>query len=181
MTILHESVSLTEGAKDGQHYYIQGVFATIGVQNINKRVYPMQEWQREVKAFQNEIEQGTLKTLMEWDHSNSDLVDPQKAVAKINKLWIENNLVYGRAIVLDVPKADIIKAMIDNNVKISVSSRGKGNVINGVVSDFTLNGFDVVAYPSDKGATMTGVYESAQTPLSRGRIIFNSFFNIEKV
>ena len=54
--------------------------------------------------------------------------------------------------------------MLENGVKLGVSSRGSGNVVsedgsNTVVSDFEIITVDVVAQPSAPGAYPTPIYE----------------------
>ena len=51
--------------------------------------------------------------------------------------------------------------LIKNGIKISVSSRGVGDVVNGVVTDYELITYDIVPNPSDFNATMNGVCESS--------------------
>ena len=55
-----------------------------------------------------------------------------------------------------------LKSLIDNGVKISVSSRGVGSVVDSVVKDFNLITYDIVSNPSDYNATMNGACESYQ-------------------
>ena len=62
--------------------------------------------------------------------------------------------------VLNNEKAKQLKCLIDNGIKISVSSRGVGTVEDGVVKDFKLITYDVVPNPSDFNATMNGICES---------------------
>lgn len=144
-----------------KNYYIRGKFATIEMVNNNKRFYPRALWEREVEKYQDEIKNGTINTLMEWDHPADRLeVDPSQAIGKITKLWIEGNYVMGEAVIFDTPKAEVLKSMIKHGVQISVSSRARGRVDNaGVVQEFNLITFDFVAKPSDKSATMYGLYE----------------------
>lgn len=160
------TTSLVEGFEpkgdDEKHYYIRGKFATIEAVNNNRRFYPRALWEREVAKYQDEIKNGTINTLMEWDHPKDRLeVDPSKAVAKINKLWIEGNYVMGEAVIFDVPLAEPLKAMIKYGVQLSVSSRARGRTdAAGVVQEFNLITFDLVAKPSDKSATMYGIFEN---------------------
>ena len=62
----------------------------------------------------------------------------------------------------DNPQANQLKSLIDNGVKISVSSRGVGSVKNGIVESFKLITYDIVPNPSDYNATMNGMCESMQ-------------------
>ena len=159
---LHE-FQLVEGIQDEEKFfYIRGKFATIEHINNNKRIYPRALWEREVAKYQTQIENGTINTLMEWEHPKGRLtVDPKNAVAKITKLWIEGDYVMGEAVIFDTPQAETIKSMIRHGVKISVSSRASGSVgADRVVSNFNLITFDIVTNPSDQSATMSGVFES---------------------
>lgn len=162
---LHE-FALVEGMQDNEkHFYIRGKFATIGQINNNKRIYPRNLWEREVAKYQTQIENGTVNTLMEWEHPRGRLtVEPKNAIAKITKLWIEGDYVMGESVIFDTPQAETIKSMIKHGVKISVSSRASGRVgPGGVVQDFNLITFDIVTNPSDQSATMSGVLESEET------------------
>ena len=141
-------------------YKLKGIFSTIGEKNRNGRVYPRELWEREVKAYQNEIESGSINTLMEFEHPPRTEVDMMQAVAKINKLYIKGNFVMGEAVILNNEKSKQLKCLIDNGVKISVSSRGVGTVENGIVTDFKLITYDIVPNPSDFNATMNGICES---------------------
>lgn len=161
---LHE-FQLVEGIQDDEkHFYIRGKFATIEQLNNNKRIYPRTLWEREVAKYQTQIENGTINTLMEWEHPKGRLtVDPKNAVAKITKLWIEGDYVMGEAVIFDTPQAETIKSMIRHGVKISVSSRASGSVGGDrVVKEFNLITFDIVTNPSDQSATMSGVFESEE-------------------
>lgn len=141
-------------------YKLKGIFSTIGEKNRNGRVYPRELWEREVKAYQNEIESGSINTLMEFEHPPRTEVDMMQAVAKINRLYIKGNFVMGESVILNNEKSKQLKCLIDNGVKISVSSRGVGTVENGVVTDFKLITYDIVPNPSDFNATMNGICES---------------------
>lgn len=141
-------------------YKLKGIFSTIGEKNRNGRTYPRELWEREVKAYQTEIESGSINTLMEFEHPPRTEVDMMQAVAKINRLYIKGNFVMGEAVILNNEKSKQLKCLIDNGVKISVSSRGVGTVENGVVTDFKLITYDIVPNPSDFNATMNGICES---------------------
>ncbi len=143
-------------------YKIKGIFSTIGEKNRNGRIYPRPIWESEISNYQENFENGSINTLMEWEHPSRTNVDPMQAVAKIESLKIEGNYVMGEAVLLNNEKAQQLKSLIDNGIKISVSSRGVGNVRNGIVEDFKLITYDLVSDPSDYNATMNGVCESYQ-------------------
>ena len=154
--ILNEATGKTE-----KKYHIRGTFSTIGMRNRNGRVYSRALWEREVQKYQNVINSGSINTLMEVEHPPRTAVDPMKAVAKIQSLTIEGDRVIGDAVLLDNPSADQIKTLIDNGIKISVSSRACGSYdATGNVKEFNLITYDIVANPSDYNATMNGMCES---------------------
>jgi hypothetical protein len=155
-----ESINESTGKKE-KTYRLKGIFSTIGEKNRNGRTYPRPIWESEVEKYQGYIKSGSINTLMEYEHPARSEVDPMKAVAKINRLWIEGKYVMGEAVLLDNEQSNQLKSLIDNGVKISVSSRGVGSVGNdGIVESFTLITYDIVPNPSDFNATMNGVCES---------------------
>lgn len=157
--IIEEVVNEATGATS-KKFKIAGVFSTIGEKNRNGRVYPRELWEGEVQKYQENFQSGSINTLMEWEHPARTNVDPMEAVAKITSLKIKDRYVMGEAVLLDNPKANQLKSLIENGVKISVSSRGVGSVKNGIVENFKLVTYDVVASPSDYNATMNGLVES---------------------
>ena len=154
---LNESTGKTE-----KKYKIKGIFSTIGEKNRNGRIYPPEIWKSQVEEYQKEIERGTNNCLMEFEHPARSKVDIMEAVARITKLSIDKNHVMGEAVLLDNPKANQLKSLIDNGVKLSVSSRGAGSVVDSIVRNFHLITYDIVSEPSDYNATMNGVCESYQ-------------------
>ena len=158
-TAVEESLNEATGVRE-KKYKIKGVFSTIGQKNRNGRIYPMSEWRRAVNEYQANFSNGSFNTLMEWEHPARNTVDPMQAVAKINKLYIEGDYVIGEAVLLNNEKANQLKSLIDNGIKISVSSRGTGNIQGGIVSDYNLITYDLVSEPSDYNATMNGICES---------------------
>ena len=69
---------------------------------------------------------------------------------------------YGKMKILPTPMGQLVRTMLENGVKLGVSSRGSGNVSedgNGEVSDFEIITVDVVAQPSAPGAYPTPIYE----------------------
>lgn len=157
--VVEESIDESTG-KSSKKYKIKGIFSTIGERNRNGRVYPREIWESEVTKYQENFQTGSINTLMEWEHPARSEVDPMEAVAKITELKIKDKYVMGEAVLLDNPKANQIKSLIENGVKISVSSRGLGTVKNGVVENFKLVTYDVVSTPSDYNASMNGLVES---------------------
>ena len=150
---------LTEGLE--KKYRIKGIFSTPEKQNKNGRIYPMSIWEREVAKYQDVLKSGHPNSLMELEHPPRSQVDMMEAVARIEKLYIENGYVMGEAVLLDNPKANQLKTLIDNGIKMSVSSRGVGSVKGNIVENYNLVNFDVIANlgQSDHSAEMYGIVE----------------------
>ena len=154
--------NLNENKEKVKKYKISGIFSTIGEKNRNGRIYPRELWESNVKKYQDVIKSGSINRLCEWQHPERGTVDPMEAVAAMRKLEIQGNYVIGEAVLLDNPKANQLKTLIDNGIKISVSSRGSGTVRDGVVNSFNLITYDLVDAPSDHNASMYGecIHES---------------------
>lgn len=153
--------TLNESGEKEKHYVLKGIFSSPGVKNKNGRIYPLNLWEREVAKYQEVIKSGTSNSLMELNHPPRTQVDMMEAVGKMKRLWIENGYVMGEAVLLDNPKANQLKTLIDNGIKMSVSSRSVGNCVNGEVKDFHLITFDIIPNQeqSDINASMMGIVE----------------------
>lgn len=154
-----ESINEATGQKK-KEYYLSGVFSTAGVKNGNGRVYPRAIWEKEVSDYQEKIKTNHINTLGEWEHPTRADVDPMKAVIKITELKLEGDYVYGKAKILDNPDGDRLKVLIDEGIKIDISSRGVGSVgRNGIVEEFKLITYDLVSKASNPGSHLTGIVE----------------------
>jgi hypothetical protein len=154
-----EEINEATGQKK-KEYFLSGVFSTAGVKNGNGRVYPRDIWEREVAAYQTKINENHVHTLGEWEHPTRADVDPMKAVIKITELKLEGDYVYGKAKVLDNPDGERLKVLIDEGIKIDISSRGVGSVgKNGIVEEFKLITYDLVSKASNPGSHLSGIVE----------------------
>lgn len=171
---VEESINETTGLPT-KKYKIKGIFSTIGEKNRNGRIYPKPLWEKNVREYQEVIETGSINRLGEWQHPPRSNIDPMKGVIAIDKLYIDQTgkYVMGEATLLDNEQARQLKSLIDNGIKLSVSSRSLGSVKNGIVEDFKLITYDVVDTPSDYNATMNGLVESYQ--LNEGILMDKEF------
>jgi len=154
---LHESSGLKV-----KNYYIQGIFSTPDKKNRNGRIYPSKIWEEQVARYQNEIKNVTVNSFGENEHPARTNVDKMKAVMRIVELKMEDGVVKGKAKILNnnSPETNQIKALIDEGMKIGVSSRGVGSVKGGLVEKFQLITYDIVTDPSDYNANLSGITES---------------------
>lgn len=154
--LLVESYCIQEAIKKDNKYILRGLFQKADAKNANGRVYPREILEREVNKLLPLIKERKL--VGELDHPKEAVISYQNASHVITELRFEGNDVIGTLEVLrGLPKADIVIGLLENGVKIGVSSRGLGTVRKEgeflvVNDDFNLVTEDIVAEPSTTGA-----------------------------
>lgn len=149
-----------EGGKD---MYMEGIFIQGDKRNANQRIYPVGEINTAVKTLNEQIT-GGYSVLGEMDHPDDLKINLDRVTHMITKMWMEGPNGYGKLKILPTPMGKIIETMLQNGVKLGVSSRGSGNVneATGHVSDFEIVTVDIVAQPSAPEAYPTAIYEGIQ-------------------
>jgi len=147
-----EKKFITEGG-----LILSGKLQECGVVNGNGRTYTLEVMQREVKNYQKLIKEN--RALGELDHPDSATINLANASHRITAIWMEGNAVMGKARVLNTPAGKILRALVDDECTMGISSRGMGSLReeNGrsiVEDDFQLICFDFVSEPSTPGAFM---------------------------
>ena len=170
MSLLREHLSfdnakmevLSEEAADGKgkNLYMKGVFVQGGVENHNKRVYPVREIAAAVESVHKQIREG-FSVLGELDHPDDLKINLDRVSHMITEMWMDGPNGFGKLKVLPTPMGNLVKTMLESGVKLGVSSRGSGNVNEGSghVSDFEIVTVDIVAQPSAPNAYPKAVYE----------------------
>ncbi|MAQ90955.1 MAG: primosomal protein [Rhodopirellula sp.] len=154
--------------KDGKkNYFIEGIFLQAEIKNRNGRMYPQRTLAREVAKYdENYIQKG--RALGELGHPDGPSINLDRVSHKITSLSEEGNNFVGRAKLLDTPMGKIAKNLLDEGVKLGVSSRGMGSIIkkencNMVADDFMLaTAADIVADPSAPDAFVDGIMEGKE-------------------
>ena len=147
---------INEGTGASKKVKVRGKFQKCDEQNNNGRVYPKKVLENQVKALQDKIQERSLVGAL--DHPPNDAIHLSQASHLITKLWVESNGdVMGEAEILSTPSGKIVEALLNDGVKIGISSRGLGSVSESekgkiVNEDFKLITFDLVSDPSTKGA-----------------------------
>ena len=136
---------------------LSGVMQKADALNGNGRVYPLKVLQKEVKNYQKLVDER--RALGELDHPDESVINLKNASHLVTKLWWDGDNVMGKVQVLNTPSGNILKGLIESNVKLGISSRGLGTTDekNGktyVNDDFQLICFDFVSEPSTPGAYM---------------------------
>lgn len=152
---------VTEASEDGKTLYMKGICIQGGVKNANERVYPVSEINTAVNTLNKQIN-GGFSVLGEVDHPEDLKINLDRVSHMITEMWMDGPNGYGKLKILPTPMGSLVKTMLENGVKLGVSSRGSGNVKedgSGEVSDFEIITVDVVAQPSAPGAYPTPIYE----------------------
>ena len=152
-------IQLVEG-KDGKDLYMEGICIQGGVKNANERIYPVSEIDKAVKTLNEQITEGN-SILGEVDHPDDLKINLDRVCHMITNMWMDGPNGYGKLKILPTPMGELVKTMLQNGVKLGVSSRGSGNVdpTTGHVSDFEIVTVDVVAQPSAPNAYPKAIYE----------------------
>lgn len=143
--------------------------------NENGRVYPLSIMKEAVESIQESV--NSRMVLGELDHPDDAKIHTENACLLLTKIWLENKNVYGQFEILeDMPKGKMLKALIDQRVTVSISSRGIGDIeselmedgseINKVMPGFRFVCFDAVNDPSVTGTALS-VMESRQRNIQR--------------
>lgn len=154
--VLDKLKVINEGTGASKKLRLRGKFQKCDEANNNGRVYPRKILENQVKEIQSKINERSLVGAL--DHPENDSIHLSQASHLITKLWVEDNGdVMGEAEILSTPNGKIIEALINDGVKIGISSRGLGTLSEGkdakvVNEDFRLITFDIVSDPSTKGA-----------------------------
>ena len=150
----------TENSHGGKDLYMKGICIQGGVENANKRVYPVSEITNAVTTINEQIKEGN-SVLGEVDHPDDLKINLDRVSHMIESMWMDGPNGYGKLKILETPMGQLVKTMIQGGVKLGVSSRGSGNVneSTGQVADFEIVTVDVVAQPSAPNAYPVAIYE----------------------
>ena len=161
-----ESVDFIVENKGGKkQLYIEGVFLQADMKNRNGRVYPMATLRREVGRYnENHVQKG--RALGELGHPEGPTVNLDRVSHKIVSLRESGSNFVGKAKILNTPMGKIASSLIEEGVKLGVSSRGVGSLkmtregVNVVGDDFMLStAADIVSDPSAPDAFVEGIME----------------------
>jgi len=153
-------------AGGGKNVFIEGIFMQTEQPNRNGRLYKRDIMEKELGRYQKLIDEK--RSLGELGHPANPTLNLDKCSHLITQLKFEGNNVMGKAKILETPMGNIARNLIENGVRLGVSSRGLGSLklnkegVNEVQDDFHLATVDIVADPSAHDAFVQGIYESAE-------------------
>ena len=171
MRLLAEAITtvdfICEDKEGKKNYFIEGVFLQAELKNRNNRMYPLKTLSKEVAKYdENYIQKG--RALGELGHPDGPSINLDRVSHKILSLKEDGNNFIGKAKLLDTPMGGIAKNLLDEGVKLGVSSRGMGSIrkeenCNVVMDDFMLaTAADIVADPSAPDAFVDGIMEGKE-------------------
>ena len=156
---------IVENRNGKKSMFIEGIFLQGDIQNRNGRMYPMDTLRREVQRY-NESFVDSGRAVGELGHPEGPTVNLDRVSHKIVSLKESGSNFIGKAKILSTPMGKIAQNLIDEGVKLGVSSRGLGtlavneNGIKVVSDDFMLaTAADIVSDPSAPDAFVSGIME----------------------
>ena len=155
---------ITEKRKDGtKEYAIEGVFMQADQKNRNGRIYEKDVLESAVEKYVTE-QVKTGRAVGELNHPEGPTINLDKVSHKITELKWQGSDVVGKASILNTPMGKIVEGLLEGGVKLGVSSRGMGTLVNKrgtsyVGDDFMLSTVDIVQDPSAPGAFVNGIME----------------------
>ena len=155
-----------KNSKEPGKLFIQGPYMMCETVNKNQRVYSRDDMSREVNRYIKEMV-STQRAMGELNHPTSAEVNLERACHLVTNLKMEDNDVMGKSQVLSTPMGKIVRSLINDGVKVGMSSRALGKLneeTGGVnrVTDMRLVAIDCVADPSCPTAFVNGILESKQ-------------------
>ena len=163
--------------------YIKGPYMMAEGVNRNKRLYPLGELEREVKRYNEEMVLPG-RAMGELNHPTSADVDLERACHMVTELTQEGNVFYGKSKILTTPCGHVVRALINDGVKVGMSSRALGTLEEGsnhnTVKNMKLVAIDCVADPSYPEAFVNGILESKQWVLAEDGKHEQLYDNFEK-
>jgi hypothetical protein len=158
---------LTEQTDQGKQLYVEGIFAQANKVNGNGRLYERRVMENAMDKYINEYV-SKRRALGELNHpADRPMVDPAEAAILISELKWDGDDVYGKAKVLNTPKGQIVKGLLEGGFNMGVSTRALGSLkekggIKYVQDDLMFTAVDCVDNPSAPDAHVNALTECKQ-------------------
>ena len=151
--------------------------------NRNNRLYPLDELKRETDRYIEEMVKPG-RAMGELNHPTTADVDLERACHMVTELTQDGNIFYGKSKVLSTPCGQVVGALINDGVKVGMSSRALGTLEEGsdhsTVKNMKLVAIDCVADPSYPSAFVDGILESKQWVVTGDNRYEEVYENFEK-
>ena len=125
-SVLDKVQVIREGTGATKKLKIKGRFQKCDEQNNNGRVYPRKILEGQVKHIQDKINERSLVGAL--DHPPNDAIHLSQASHLVTGLYVDKSGdVIGEAEILSTPNGKIVEALLNDGVRIGISSRGLGS------------------------------------------------------
>jgi hypothetical protein len=110
------------------------------------------------------------RSVGECEHPTTSSINMERISHLVTELKMDGNVAIGKARILDkMPMGVILKGLMEEGVKVGVSSRGTGTLRNGVVqNDYNMVCIDAVFNPSGPNCFMQSLHEGKEWVLANG-------------
>ena len=163
--------------------FIKGPYMMAEGVNRNNRLYPLDELKRETDRYIEEMVKPG-RAMGELNHPTTADVDLERACHMVTELTQDGNVFYGKSKVLSTPCGQVVRALINDGVKVGMSSRALGTLEEGsdhsTVKNMKLVAIDCVADPSYPSAFVDGILESKQWVVTDDNRYEEVYENFEK-
>lgn len=159
--IIEEQASRTSPS----NLFISGKFIGCNLKNKNGRWYDLEETSKDVNRYiQEMVTPG--RAMGELGHPNSPEINLERACHMVTELKQTSEGYDGKAKVLSTPLGQLLRSLINDGVKVGVSTRALGSLQEdsqrgNVVKNMYLVAVDAVADPSYPQGFVNGILESA--------------------
>ena len=178
-----EIIEEQDNLKKGNSLYVKGPFIGCNQINKNRRLYNLDDTRGEVNRYiQEMVIPG--RAMGELNHPSSADVNLERACHLVTDLYEEGDTFFGKAKVLSTPMGQILRSLINDGVKVGMSTRALGSIqeesTHSVVKNMRLVAVDSVADPSFPKAFVNGILESKQWVVSDDGGFEEVYENFEK-
>jgi len=163
-----KNVKLKESAD--KKLYMEGLIFVADVKNQNNRIYPDNILDSAFRKY-DEVYVKDGRAYGELDHpveeEYSNQVNLERASHRFIKVWKKGKEYFGRALILNTPNGNVLKALLENGGKLGFSLRAHGDVEEKGGTTYVtrldlITAGDVVHEPSMPGAFFKAVMESVK-------------------
>ena len=118
--------------------FIKGPYMMAEGVNRNNRLYPLEELERETNRYIEEMVKPG-RAMGELNHPTTADVDLERACHMVTEITQDGSVFYGKSKVLTTPCGQIVRSLINDGVKVGMSSRALGTLEEGAEHSIVKN------------------------------------------